>query len=344
MQAVILAAGKSTRTYPLTITKPKPLLKICNKTLLQHNFGQLGNIVNEAIIVVGYKKNLIKNHLGHNYKNIKIKYVEQKQQLGTGNALLAVQKYIKNDFISLYGDDFYSIEDFRNIVRNRYAILIKKVNNPNAFGVILEKNGVLTDLIEKPQKFVSNMANTGLYKLDKQIFPIIRKTTKSKRHEYELTDAIKQLAKKEKVYCVRSRKWFPIVYPWDLLKIDSILRKNRNIIGKGSKVYGNVENSSIGDNCMINGTVRNSVVMDNTFIDRSSIAEDSVIGSNVHFSGKIIAKNNTFSLVKGKRIRAGRLGAIIADNVKAKNVVVNAGCKIWPNRSILNKTISKDVF
>ena len=71
MQAVILAAGKSTRTYPLTLTKPKPLLKVANKTLLEHNLENLNNIVDEAIIIVGYRKNLIKKHIGNKYKNIR---------------------------------------------------------------------------------------------------------------------------------------------------------------------------------------------------------------------------------------------------------------------------------
>jgi len=60
MQAVILAAGKSTRTYPLTINKPKPLLKIGNKTLLEYNLDQLNGLVKEVILIVGFKANLIK--------------------------------------------------------------------------------------------------------------------------------------------------------------------------------------------------------------------------------------------------------------------------------------------
>ena len=119
MQAIILAAGKSTRAYPLTLTRPKPLLKIANKTLLEHNLDNLNDIVDEVIIVIGYKKNLIKKHIGSKYKNLKVKYVVQKQQLGTGNALLMVEKHIKNNFISLYGDDVYSREDFENVIKNK---------------------------------------------------------------------------------------------------------------------------------------------------------------------------------------------------------------------------------
>ncbi|MBI2656711.1 NTP transferase domain-containing protein [Candidatus Woesearchaeota archaeon] len=322
MQAVILAAGKSTRTYPLTLTKPKPLLKAANKTLLEHNLDNLNGIVSKAILVVGYKKNLIKKHIGNKYKNIKIKYAEQKQHLGTGNALLAAEKHIKNEFISLYGDDIYSKADFKSVLRNKYSILTKKVENPEIFGVVMEKNNILTGIVEKPQRHISNLVNTGLYKLDKKIFAIIRKLKKSKRDEYELTDAMQNLAKEENIYCVNSRGWIPIGYPSDLLKADRILRGNRNIIGKNSKINGYVENSSIGSSCIISGIVKNSIVMDKTVIGNKSIVENSVIGENAHISGKVT-------------------NSVIADNAKLKNVVAK-NCKISPNKNIKNKTIGHD--
>ena len=324
MQAVILAAGKSTRTYPLTLTKPKPLLKVVNKTLLEHNLDNLGSLVDEVIIVVGYKKGLVKKYIKNKYKSLKIRYVEQKQQLGTGNALLVAKKYIKNDFISLYGDDIYSKDDFKNILKNKYSILVKKVENPKSFGVIIKKNNILVNLIEKPQKFVSNLANTGLYKLDKKIFAIIKKLKKSKRNEYELTDAIKNLAENEKIYCIKSKQWLPIINAYDLLKADKILRKNKNIVGKNSKIHGNVKNSSVGNECRIKGNIKDSIIMDKTIVGKDSVVEDSVIGENAYFNGK--ASN-----------------AIIADNVNAKNVVVN-NCKIWPNKAIFNKTIKNDLM
>ena len=342
MQAVILAAGKSTRAYPLTLTKPKPLLKVANKPLLEHNLGNLRELADEAIIVVGYRKDLIKKHFGKRYKNLKIRYIEQERQLGTGDALLKAEKLIKNDFVSLYGDDLYSKGDFDNVIKNKYSILAKKVQNPESFGVIMQKKGILLNLIEKPQKFVSNLANAGLYKLDKKVFYYLKKLKKSERGEYEITDAIRNLAGDENISCVPSKQWLPIAYPWDLLKADRELRKNKNIVGKNSKIYGKAANSSIGDNCLIGGTVINSIIMDGTVISRGSIVEDSVIGENVYFNGKILAQNSVFSAVNGKKIKITRLGAIIGDNVKAKHVIVKAGCKIWPNKRIKNKIIIRD--
>lgn len=342
MQAVILAAGKSTRTYPLTLTRPKPLLKIANRTLLEHNLDSLNYFVSEVIIVVGYKKELIKKYVGNKYKNLKIRYVEQKRQSGTGNALLVAEKCIKNEFISLYGDDIYSKEDFKNILKNKYSILTSKVERQELFGVIVEKNNILVDLIEKPQKFFSNLVNAGLYKLDKKFFTVLKKLGKSKRDEYELTDAIRILGKLENLYCIKSKNWTPIGYPWDLLKADRLLRKNKSIIGKNSKIYGNVKNSSIGDNCVIRGNVKNSIIMDKTIIDKSSVVEDSVIGENVYFNGIAKSAKNVKSAVNKKYVFVGNLGTIIADNVKAKNVDIKPGSKVWPDKSV-EGIIDRDV-
>ena len=323
MQAVILAAGKSTRTYPLTLTKPKPLLKVANKTMLEHNLDNLNGIADEVIIVVGYKKNLIKKYIGNKYKNLKIKFVEQKQQLGTAHAVSLGEGHIKDRFVLLMGDDIYSREDMKKCIRYRYSILTKKVENPQNFGVVIEKNGILTGFVEKQKKFVSDTASTAFYSLDKKIFNYIRQIKKSKRNELEMPDAIKLLAKEEKIHIVKSKKWVPIVYASDLLKADKELRKNKNIIGKNTKILGNVKNTSIGKNCIIKGIVKNSIIMDKTIIDENSIVENSVIGENVSFKGNA-------------------LNAIISDNVKLKNVLIKH-CKIWPNKKIKNKNIEHDV-
>ena len=344
MQAVIMAAGKSTRTYPLTLTKPKPLLKAANKTILEHNLDNLNGIVDEVILVVGYKKNLIKIHFGNKYKSIQIRYIEQKQQLGTAHALYVAEHRIKDRFLLMAGDDIYSKEDIKTCTKYRYSILTAKTNEPQNFGVIVQKDGILVDFIEKPKKFVSNLINTSLYCLDKRIFHYIKQIKKSKRNEYEMPDAVKLLSKKNKIYCISSKQWLPIVYPWDLLKADRVLRKGKNLIGKKSKITGNIKNSTIGDNCIIKGDVENSIIMDNTIIDKNSVVNNSVIGSNVYFQGRIISKSNVYSAVKNKKVKVNKLGAIIADNVKAKNVTINPGCKIWPNKSISDKTVKEDLI
>ena len=322
MQAVILAAGKSTRTYPLTITKPKPMLKVANKTLLEHNLDNLKDFVGEVIIVVGYKKNLIKKHIRKKYKNLKIKYVEQKKQLGTAHAVSVVEHYIKDRFILLMGDNIYSKEDVKNCIKHRYAILTTKVKDPKNFGVVVEKNNILLNFIEKPRKFVSNLVSTAFYVLDKKIFQYIKKIKKSERKEFELPDAIKLMSNDEKIHIIKSKKWFPIVYAWDLLRTDRKLRNNKNVIGKNSKIYVKIKNSNVGNNCIIKGNIKNSIIMDKAIIDENSLVENSVIGENSYINGKII-------------------NSVIADNVKLRNTIVK-NCRIWPNKIISNRLVQKD--
>ena len=323
MHAAILAAGKSTRTYPLTIARPKPLLKAADKTLLEHNLDSLNGIADEVIIIVGYKKEMIKRFFGNKYKKLKIKYIEQRQQLGTGHAASLLEPYISDRFILLMGDNIYSREDMINCMKHRYSILTAKTKHPENFGAVTEENGILADFVEKPKKFASDTISTAMYCLDRKIFDCIKKTRKSKRNEIELPDAVKLLAKGQSVHCVRARRWLPIGYPQDLLKADAILRKSKNLVGKNSKIYGQMLNSNVGDNCTIKGKIKNSIIMDGTLTDKNSIIENSIVGENSNISGKI-------------------LNAVIADNVKIKNSTIK-NCKIWPNKLILNKTISHDV-
>jgi NDP-sugar pyrophosphorylase family protein len=336
MQAIILAAGKSTRTYPLTITKPKPLLKVANKTLLEYNLEALDGLVDEVIVVIGYKKEMVIDFVGNlngRYK-FKVRFAEQKKQLGTGHALMAAEKFIKGRFILLMGDNIHSKDDVRACLQYNNSILTDRVENPELFGVIQHNNNILVNIIEKPQLFVSGLVNCAMYVFDKKILRLLKEVKKSSRGEYEIVDAIKQLAMEEDIHCVRSKEWFAIGYPWDLLEADQHFRNKKNSIGANTQIKGEVDNSSVGANCIIDGCVKNSIIMDNTKIGKGSVIEDSVIGSNVCFSGKALSAENVKSIVKNKPVVVARLGAVVGDNVKAEEVVIRPGCKVWPNKNI----------
>ena len=111
MQAIILAAGKGTRLGKLSQNIPKPLIKVGPKKLIEHSLSNLPQEVDEVIIVVGYMKNKIIAHLGNDFENRKITYIEQKELLGTGHAVNLCQRLIKDQFIVMMGDDIYSTKD-----------------------------------------------------------------------------------------------------------------------------------------------------------------------------------------------------------------------------------------
>jgi len=312
MKAIILAAGRSTRTYPLTLNKPKPLLMLNNRPLLEHNLDQLEGIVDEAIIIVGYEASQITRHFGRSYKSIKLSYIRQRQQLGTGHAL-SMAKGVRGRFIVMMGDDLYLKRDIRKCLKHRYAILAKKVKHPQDFGIITRKGHLMESIIEKPSKPVSDLANCALYVLDSGIFDILKRLKKTSRNEYEITDALEELSAKKPVRVIEAGFWMPIGYPWDLLKADILLRKRKNLIARTAKITGKVINSSIGENCIIEGSVKNSIIMDNCIISPKSIIEDSILAEDVYFNGR--AKSSKVAImVNGKRLVINKLGSVIASN------------------------------
>ncbi len=331
MQIIILTAGKSTRTYPLTLNKTKPLLKVANKTILEHNLEQIKEFATEIILIVGRKKRLIINLIKEKYPKLNVKFVHQKQPLGTGHALMQVEKNIKDKFILIGGDDFFFKEDFKKLVKHKYALLVKKLDNPKDFGVIKTKGKFLSKIIEKPKTIKQGLVNTGCYLLDKNIFPYLKKIKKSKRGEYELIEAINELAKNNNITYIKTDKWIPITYSWDLINANEILLKNikTNIEGKiekyvtvkgniklgknsiiKSRVYieGNIiigENCVIGPNCYLRGStsignnskvgqaveIKNSIIGDNTKVPHLSYIGDSVIGDNCNLGAGTTVAN-----------------------------------------------------
>ncbi len=222
IQAVIMAAGKSTRTWPLTLTKPKPLLKVMNKEIIKRNLDALQGLVGEVIIIVGFKKEMIIEEIGHKYGRLKIRYAEQKTQLGTGHALKCVERLIKGKFIVIGGDDIFSRKDIKACLSHKIAVLGCKVEDPGRFGVFVVKGKEVKKVVEKPRKFVSDIANAGLYVFDKSVFKF--KLRKSQRGEYEIVDYINALIKKERVVCENVKgHWLSVGYPWDLIEANNVL-------------------------------------------------------------------------------------------------------------------------
>ncbi len=247
MKAIVLCAGKSTRTYPLTVNRPKPLLKVVDKTLIEHILLELKGIVGEVILVIGFMKDEIINFLGNNYQGIKITYVEQKEQLGTGHAVMQCEKHLKDEekFLVMNGDDLYSKEDIKNLCKLKSGALAKKIENPSAFGVFkINKNNNMINLVEKPKKFIGNLANTGCYLLEPAIFNILKNTKKTQRKEIEITSAILEYGKKSQFTVIEIKgHWLPVAYPWKYLETNiAILNemKEKNILKNNGKIDDNV--------------------------------------------------------------------------------------------------------
>ncbi len=331
MDAIILCAGKSTRTYPLTMTRPKPLLRAANKTILEHNIQQLEGLVDKVVLVVGYKKEMIINFVENSLKNkykIKIELVEQKKQLGTGHAVLQAEKHVGDHFIIMNGDDFYSKEDIKQIIGCDYALLAKEMDDCSRFGAVVVEGNRVKSIIEKPKERVSNISNIGLYKVKRSIFPIIQTLKKSERDEYEITDVIKELAKTEIVeYKLVKDCWLPITYAWNLLEANEFFLnrlKRSEIEGRVEEratIKGNIilgKGSVIKNGAYIEGPVaigENSVIGPNCYIRAgTTIGDDCKIGNAVEIKNSII----------GDHVNVCHL-AYLGDSVLGDNINIGAG-------------------
>jgi bifunctional UDP-N-acetylglucosamine pyrophosphorylase/glucosamine-1-phosphate N-acetyltransferase len=328
-KAVIMAAGNGKRMWPLTETRPKVLLPVAGKPITYHQLVALKKAgIREFIFIVRDKKEELISYLQQAAKefSVKIEYVEQGEDNGTGAALLCASGKVKERFIVVSGDLLFDADVIRQVVdaseNNEITVAVRKVNNPGKYGVIEVSNGKVSYIEEKPKNPKSNLVNTSIYCMKPTVFVSLKKLKKSERGEYELTDLL-----------VGSRAvevagyWKDIGYPWDLLDATAdMLRKmdakngaieNSTITGKvimeeGSKIINSyIEGdvyigkntiigpnayvrgpSAIGDNCHISGatTVKASILFDDVNAKHLSYIGDSVIGSHVNFgSGTQIA-------------------------------------------------------
>ena len=324
LQAVIMAAGKSTRTYPLTLTKPKPLLHIANKAILAHQLDQFVGLIQEAIIIVGYKSEMIREFFGDSYRGIALGYVEQSEQLGTGHAAMQVRPYIRDRFLVMNGDDLYARKDIEGCLQYQYSLLGLEMPDPRLFGVLTVENGLVKNLIEKPEYPSSNLTNIGMYVFDMNIFPILDRIPKSPRGEYEITDAVRQLAQISNLHChVSTEYWIPVGFPWSLLNANDFLLETNfdenieGIIEPGVRIEGKV---SLG---------KNSIIRQGTCIQGNlCIGKDCTIGANCHISGNTSIGDRCY----------------VANATTIRNSVIDQRVRIEPFCNISYSVIAADVL
>jgi UDP-N-acetylglucosamine diphosphorylase / glucose-1-phosphate thymidylyltransferase / UDP-N-acetylgalactosamine diphosphorylase / glucosamine-1-phosphate N-acetyltransferase / galactosamine-1-phosphate N-acetyltransferase len=320
MKAVLLAAGEGVRLMPITANRPKHLIKVGGKPILQFCLEAVKTAgITEAIIVTHYMSESIRSYFGDGEKlGLKLSYVEQKEILGTGNAASEAKPYLHSDFVLIYGDLLFSQDSVKQVLeqfksgKTAAVMGVVPVDKPENYGII-EKDveGKVKRIVEKPVagKASSNLANAGVYVFSREVFDMINRTKASIRGEWELTDAITLLAEEGKtVLAAQLNKddWFDVGRPWDLLDANvwALKRMEHKVLGtieQGAHLIGPVtvaESARIRSGSYIEGPV---------FID-----EEADIGPNCYIrSGTSL----------GKRVRVGNAceikNSIIMDGTHA---------------------------
>jgi len=217
MKAVVLGAGLGKRLYSVTANMPKVLLKVGEKTLIEHNVDKLRKIgINDIAVVIGYKGEMVKEVLGNS-----VTYYEQREQLGTAHAFLCAENFIDEPyFLGMNGDMFFTdpLTDF--IKLKPPAVAVYHFEDTRRFGRMEIKDGRLVTVKEKTEESGPGFVNAGVYLFPKQIFELIRKTPLSPRKEYEITDTVQMIINKGLKFTVYKLKgfWTDIAYLTDLEK------------------------------------------------------------------------------------------------------------------------------
>ncbi len=222
MQCVILAAGKGTRLRPLTDNIPKPLVKVNDKTLLDHIVEALPSAVKELIMVVGYRGDMIKDYCGSVFHGRPVTYVEQVEINGPAKALWLAKDLIKGRFLFMFADDIHGKADLARAVSYSRSILATTSDNPERFGVIVRNpDGTIADMVEKPVSPSSNLVSTGPMVLDKNIFDFPPEAPI--KDEYFMPEIIMRYKEKYPIAVVEEQLWLAIGYPEDIERAEKKL-------------------------------------------------------------------------------------------------------------------------
>lgn len=337
MKTVVLAAGEGIRLQPITSTRPKHLVKVGGKPILEHVLNTLKACrLNDILIVTHYKEEQIRQYFEDGKKfGLNIKYVNQKNVLGTGDALKIVEPYTSKDFMLVYGDLLFSAEAIRraekkhNETEAAVILSVVPVRNPENYGIVeVDKEGNVKKIIEKPKREEarSNLANAGIYIFSPEIFEKMRMARSSARGEWEIPDAITLMLKEgKKVVEVElpSSEWMDIGRPWDLLEANQWVLSRAN-----HKVHGLVEDGahligpvSIAETARIRA---GAYIEGPAFID-----EESDVGPNCYI--------RPYTSV-GRKVRVGNAceikGTILMDNVHVGHLsylgdsIIGEGCNL----------------
>jgi bifunctional UDP-N-acetylglucosamine pyrophosphorylase/glucosamine-1-phosphate N-acetyltransferase len=300
MKCVILAAGEGKRMHPLTYTRPKVMLPVANKPLLEWNLvNAIEAGLKDFIFIVSYKSNMVRDYFGDgsNWK-VNIEYVNQGKPLGTAHAIGSVREFA-DEFMVISGDTIFGQNDIIKIYEHAYSMGLVKVKDSDQYGIVeCTEDNSIKKIYEKMVDPFTNIINAGIYHFTSSIFSYIDETKKSSRGEFEITDTINMMVGNKKIIGMMLSEWRDVVYPWHLLDTNSELIKkidmnNQGIIEEGAIIKGKVcigRNTIIKSGSYIQGPViigENSKIGPNCYI-----RPNTSIGCNCHVGNACEVKNS----------------------------------------------------
>ncbi len=317
MKVIIPAAGVGKRLYPHTHTKPKPMVFVAGKPIIGHILDRLVDVQpEEVIIVVGYMKNKMTSYIDANYSELfdKLSYVTQEEPLGLGHSICVAKDVIGDSPVMIALGDMIFKAGYKDFLNSHHgngkcagSIGVKTVDAPEHYGIVHTREGVITQLGEKPKRSASNLGIAGIYIIENTslLFESLDKLIRSsKKGEYQLTDALQLMVNAGAVL-----KTFPVHDWYDCGRADTLLEVNRVLLAEkpGNDIASvnsiimrpvmvgigvKIVNSIIGPNVSIadNTIVKNSIIADGIIGSGAKIVnmnlQTSILGDDVNLAGK----------------------------------------------------------
>ena len=309
MDCVVLAAGEGKRMRPLTARRPKVMLPIANRPMMEHLVLAARDAgITDFIFVVGYGEREVRKHFGDgSLWGINISYAPQRHQQGTADALRSAADLVSGNFLAMNGDMIVKSADFARLLQHPpHCMSTSTTDHPEDYGVVVVENGLVTSLEEKSQHPKSNQINAGAYHFSTDIFDLVDQVQASSRGELELTDALGVLISEKKLNAFQLSSWLDVGHPWDMLDANAILMA-----------------SLCSEN---HGTVEAGVTLTGAVV----IGEGTVIKAGTYIEGPCIIGNNCrigpHAYIRG----ATSIGddCHIGHCTELKNSIIMAGTKI----------------
>lgn len=341
---------------PLTLSVPKPLVEFANKPSIIHQIEALVQIgVNEVILAVNYQPELMSKVMEEWGKKlgVKISYSRETVPLGTAGPL-ALAKELLNDgepFFVLNSDviclfPFKKLLEFHKKHGKEGTIMVTKVEEPSKYGVVVsDEHGKIQRFVEKPQIFVGNKINAGIYIFNPSILDRIEVKPTSIEKE-----VFPKMAEEGQLYSmVLEGFWMDVGQPKDFLTgmalyLSSTEEKQPELLRKGDGIVGTVlidPSATIGKNCVIGPNVSigpNCVIEDGVRLKNAVIHKGVRIGANSWIQNSIIGWQSEV----GKWVRIDNV-SVLGQDVSVSDEVYLNGARILPHKSVGNSIPTPEI-
>ena len=308
MKIIVPMAGIGSRLRPHTLTIPKPLTVIAGKPIVQRLVEDITSVVNQKIEEIAFIIGPTSKGFPTNTSDKLLKIAKelgakgsvyiQEEALGTAHAIYCAKESLSGPCVVAFADTLFKA-DFTLDANADGAIWVKKVEDPSAFGVVKLKNGFITDFVEKPKDFVSDLAIIGIYyfkdgdKVKEEIQHLIDNNL-TENGEYQLTNVLESLKQ-------QGAKFIPgTVDAWmDCGKKDPTVDTNTQVLGFEQKAGNNLVDKSV--------ILENSEIIQPCFIAENVVLKNTKIGPYVSIGENSVVENSTV------------VNSLIQSNVEIKN-------------------------